>query len=304
VELLGTEADFESSLSKIRGFFEDAWSYIEYVWNTIGQPIFDLIVSVSGTVRDTFAQYMPEIKEFVSQCFTDIGEFWNNNLKPCLDASGNFIKNVLAPIFESVFNGFIAPAVETAFTYIKSMWNDVLKPVFTGITDFLTGVFTLNFEQAWSGILSFLKGILNGIINGIETMINGAISALNGLVSGINKAISLAGSLLGLDVSIPTIPKLNLPRLEEGGILEKGQVGLLEGNGAEAVVPLDQNRAWISAVAEDMNSALGGSKDVQELKELFATFVNDLPDMLIDAFAAMRFDMNNREFARLVKAVN
>lgn len=53
-----------------------------------------------------------------------------------------------------------------------------------------------------------------------------------------------------------------------------------------------------------MNGSLGGNKQVQELKEAFNEFRNDLPDMLIDAFTAMKFDVNNREFARLVKAVN
>ena len=293
-------------MPEIQSTITNLWEQVQFLWNTIGRPVFDLILSVSGTLRDTFAQYMPEIKEFVSQCFTDIISFWNNNLKPCLDAIGNFIENTLAPIFESAFNGWIVPAVETAFTYIKSLWNDVLKPVFTGITDFLTGVFTLNFEQALNGIQSFFKGIMNGILNGIETMINGAISSLNGLISGINKAISLAGSLLGLDVSIPTISTLKLPRLEEGGILEKGQVGLLEGNGAEAVVPLDKNKAWISAVAKDMNAAgLGGNnQQTQRIIDLLEMLVEMLPDTMTDAFASMKMEFNKREVARMVKAVN
>ena len=62
----------------------------------------------------------------------------------------------------------------------------------------------------------------------------------------------------GKGINIPTIP-----RLEQGGVLERGQVGLLEGNGAEAVVPLHQNKAWISAVAQDMNTAIGGSSGAQ-----------------------------------------
>jgi hypothetical protein len=36
-------------------------------------------------------------------------------------------------------------------------------------------------------------------------------------------------------------------------VLERGQVGLLEGTGAEAVVPLERNKAWLSKVAEDLN---------------------------------------------------
>ena len=306
VELLGTEADFESSFGKIREFFEGLWVELQEIWDSFGQPIWDLIQDCIGVVHDVFAQKMPEIKEFVSGCFTDIQNFWNNHLKPCFDAIGGFIKNTLAPIFKDVFESKIKTAVSNAFNFIKDIWNNVLKPVFTGITDFLTGVFTGNWKKAFEGLLSIVKGIFNGVISGIERMINGAIGALNGLINGINKVINLAGSLLGLNISIPTIPTLNLPRLEEGGILEKGQVGLLEGNGAEAVVPLDQNHAWISAVARDMKEAGIGSdnQEIRELKEAFQDFVQNLPEMLLDAFASMKFDVNNREFARMVKAVN
>lgn len=305
VELLGTEADFETSFGKVQEVFNSLWEAAQVVWETIGQPIWDMIKTCVADVQYAFELYMPLIEQFVQQCFADIQEFWNNNLKPCFDAIGNFIKNVLAPVFQSVFKGTIMPLISTAFNYIKSAWNDVLKPVFTGITDFLTGVFTLNFKQAWEGILSFLKGILNSIINGIETMINGAISALNGLISGINKAISLAGKLLGLSVTIPAISLLKLPRLEEGGILEKGQVGLLEGNGSEAVVPLDQNKAWISAVARDMEAAgIGGnSQQVQRIIDLLEMFVEMLPDTMKDAFASMKIEFEKREVARMVKAV-
>lgn len=279
VGLLGTESDFESSFGKIKEFFEGLWAGLQEIWNTIGQPIFDLIQDCIGIVRDAFAERMPEIQAFVQQCFGDIQEFWNNNLKPCLEAIGNFIKNTLAPIFKDVFESRIKDAVSNAFNFIKDIWNNVLKPIFTGITDFLTGVFTGNWKKAFEGLLSIVKGIFNGIISGIEKMINGAIGAINGIISGINKIISKAGSVLGLNVSIPTISKLSLPRMEEGGILEKGQVGLLEGNGAEAVVPLDQNRAWISAVARDMKAAgIGGQSEV------LVNYMQQLIDMLADYF--------------------
>jgi len=52
---------------------------------------------------------------------------------------------------------------------------------------------------------------------------------------------------------VGTVGKISLPRLAKGGVLERGQIGLLEGSGAEAVVPLENNKAWISRVAEDMN---------------------------------------------------
>lgn len=289
----------------IQKTFTDIWGAAQVVWQTIGRPVFNMIQNIVNTLRNTFAQYMPQIKEFVSQCFTDIQTFWNENLKPCLEAIGNFIETVFAPVFEAIFNERIKGTVENVFNAVKSFWNDTLKPVFTGITDFLTGVFTMNWEQAFEGLVSIVKGVANGIINGIEFMVNGAINALNGLIAGLNKVISLAGALLGISVSIPTIPKLNLPRLEEGGILEKGQVGLLEGNGAEAVVPLDQNKAWISAVARDMEAAgIGGNnQQTQRIIELLEMLVEMLPDTMKDAFASMKFEFEKREVARMVKAV-
>lgn len=289
----------------IQKIFEGLWFAAQFAWQTIGQPVFDFIMEGITFLRDLFAQYMPEIQAFVGQCFTDILTFWNVNLKPCLYAIGNFLQTVLLPVFQSVFQGFIAPLIQTVFNTIKSAWETVLKPVFTGITDFLTGVFTLNWKKAWEGIQDILKGILNGIIGGIETMINGAISAVNGLIEGLNELVSIAGKLLGISFNIPSIPLLNLPRLEQGGILEKGQMGFLEGNGAEAVVPLDQNRKWISAVAEDMAGAgIGGSSEqAQRIIELLEVLIETLPESMKEAIASLKIEFEKREVARMVKAV-
>lgn len=46
-----------------------------------------------------------------------------------------------------------------------------------------------------------------------------------------------------------------------------------------------------------------GDDDIRELAATMKQMVNDLPRMMVEAFAAVRVDVNNREFARLVKAV-
>ena len=303
VELLGTEADFETSFGKIKEFFEKLWAELQSLWETVGKPIWDAIRVCIGIVRDAFAERMPAIKEFVSSCFKDIRDFWNNNLKPCFEAIADFINKNLAPVFEDVFKNKILPFIDDCFGGIKDLWNKSLKPIFTGITDFLTGVFTGNWRKAWQGIASIFSGIWEGIKTAFKLPINWIIDGINNFIRGINKIQipDWVPAVGGKGFSIKEIP-----RLERGGILEKGQVGLLEGNGAEAVVPLDQNRAWISAVAKDMQLAIGGgnNQEIKELKEAFQDFVQALPDMMIDAFEAMRFDVNQREFARMVKAVN
>lgn len=217
-------------------------------------------------------EHMPEIKEFVSETMTTIGAL--------IQA--------------------ITPIVEVAFQTIGFLWRTLLKPVLDGIITFIAGVFSGNWKQAWQGIMNAVKSAFSGLTSIARTPINAVINMLNNMIRGLNK-IKLPKWVPGLGgkgISIPLIPKL-----EKGGILEKGQIGLLEGNGAEAVVPLDRNKAWISAVAKDMESAIGGNNEVKQLKEQFEAFTERLPEMLVDAFSSMKFDVNNREFARLVKAV-
>ena len=306
VELLGTSANFDSTFAQIKKIFEDVWVALQYAWETVGQPIWNMIQSTIEIVRDAFSERMPEIMEFVRSSFSDISVFWNEHLKPCFEAIGNFIENVLAPIFENIFKNRISSAIEGTFTFIKGLWNDVLKPVLTGIIDFITGVFTLDFGKALGGIESLTSGLRNSIILIVEGMINTAITGLNTLIGLANGLVESAGDVLGISFSIPMIPTVTLPKLAKGGVLEKGQVGLLEGSGAEAVVPLENNSKWISRVAEDLNGAMGsganGTLDaiLQEMR-----FLNEnLAGIIGDALDSTSFNINNREFARLVKAVN
>ena len=177
----------------------------------------------------------------------------------------------------------IKKSAVAAWDGIKSVWNGA-KAFFSGVWKGISGVFAniggwfkSKFQSAWSGIKSvfsswgsFFSGLwsqikskfssigsslgktmgdavksgLNRVLSTIETAINKGIGL-------INSAIKLANKLPGIKVG--TVSKISLPRLARGGVLERGQVGLLEGSGAEAVVPLEHNRAWLSRVAEDLN---------------------------------------------------
>jgi hypothetical protein len=310
---LGQSARESDTWTNQTGNLKQAWTDFTA---TIGERFLPIAVSVVQWMAEKF----PEAEAFVTQAITEIGQMfsglapsvsilftevsnlWTTVLKPCLQAIWDFIKNALAPAFTTVFGGIIVPAVQIAFDFIESAWNTTLKPVLEGITDFIAGVFTGNWEQAWNGVESILKGVVNGIIGGVEFMVNGAIDGINRLIEGLNRMSSVGRNILGIP-EFPTISPLSLPRLEEGGILEKGQMGFLEGNGAEAVVPLDQNRKWISAVARDMNGAMGGSEQTQRIVDLLETLVDMLPETMKDAFGSMKMEFDKREVARMVKVV-
>lgn len=262
--LAGSGITFQSVMGVVQSLFQSTMTVLQSIWDSIGQPTWDFIMQAVNLVKDLFVQNMPAIKEFVRSAFSDIKAIWENNLQPALKAIGDFIQNVLAPAFKSVFENIIGPLVKNTFNGIKSAWNDYLKPVLSGILDFITGVFSGDWKKAWEGIKSVFSGIVNGILIGCETMVNGAITAINGIINAIDDlaVVEAIKGALGID-SLPNIPKVSLPRLAQGGILERGQVGLLEGSGAEAVVPLENNKKWTRAVAQDMEAAMGGASGSQ-----------------------------------------
>lgn len=185
------------------------------------------------------------------------------------------LPNILSQLFE---------ALKVAFPVFINSCLNLLHTIVAPIAEFLDGL---------------ISSIGDGIRNGFKTAVNWIIDGINGFIRGINK-IKIPDWVPGLGGKGFTIKEI--PRLEKGGVLERGQMGFLEGNGAEAVVPLDQNRKWISAVAADMNAAIGGDNEqLQRIIDLLERLIETLPATMIAAFAAMKFDVNNREFARLVR---
>jgi hypothetical protein len=86
---------------------------------------------------------------------------------------------------------------------------------------------------------------------------------------------------------IGTISVPQIPQLEQGGVLKKGQVGLLEGKGAEAVVPLEKNMGWLNKIATLLSDRL-------DIRRAF-----DLP-MLDNARAGSNNPETESKFDRII----
>lgn len=138
----------------------------------------------------------------------------------------------------------------------RSAWSAV-KNAFSGWGSFFSGLWSKIKSKFGSIGTSIGQAMGNAVKNGMNGALAKVESAINKGIGLINSAIRLANKLPGINVG--TVPKVSLPRLAKGGVLERGQVGLLEGTGAEAVVPLEHNKAWLSRVAEDLNELQGGS---------------------------------------------
>ena len=200
---------------------------------------------------------------------TMFGEAWNVIVE---------VFSVAIDFFSGLFSGVvnaIKSAFSVAITVASNIW-DRIKAVFAGVANFFSGIFSNavnSIKSVFGAIVNFFSGIWNkitGIFSRVGEVIGGSIKSvvgravnavlstacgiINGFISAINFAIGVINAIPG--VSISKLSKLNVPQMERGGVLKKGQVGLLEGNGAEAVVPLEKNTGWLTRIADMLDTKM------------------------------------------------
>lgn len=204
------------------------------LWESYIQPALDKAITVVGKVIEV------------------ISLLWENVLAPLISwIIENVVPNII-PILETVGNGFINVAKS-----ISQVIDGILS-VIGGLIDFIVGVFTGDWSRAWDGVTSifkgvketisgildgiksifetvfggiwnFIKGIINTILGGIESLANGIISGLNFMIKALNKLSfeipdwvpELGGKRFGFN--LPSIEKVSLPRLAEGGYVKANQ---------------------------------------------------------------------------------
>ena len=217
----------------ISKFFSDSWSAIKKTWSAVTsyfKGIWSGITKIYANVKSWFADRF-------RQAWNGIKNAWNS------------AKSYFSGIWSSVTKTFgnVSGWFRGKF---QSAWSSI-KSVFSGWGSFFSGLWSKIKSKFGSIGTSLGTSMGNAVKSGLNRVLSTVQSAINKGIGLINSAIRLANKLPGINVG--TVPKISLPRLAKGGVLEKGQIGLLEGTGAEAVVPLENNRAWISKVAEDLN---------------------------------------------------
>jgi len=222
-----------SAWKSIRKYFSDAWAAIKKMWSAAGS----FFRGIWNGIKNAFSA----VKSWFSNIFRNA---WNG-VKSIWNGAKSFFSGIYSKI-KGVFG-----SVNTWFrSKFQSAWTSI-KNVFSGWGSFFSGLWSKIKSKFGSMGSSIGSAMGNAVKNGMNGVISKVQSTINKGIGFINSAIRLANKLPGINVG--TVPKISLPRLARGGVLEKGQIGLLEGSGAEAVVPLENNRAWISKVAEDMN---------------------------------------------------
>lgn len=281
------------------------------------------IMAVINNCRESFSMAWKGIKKAWNAAPAFFKGIWNG-IKSAFAAVGKFFKD----IFTTAWNGI--KSVWSAVTgFFSGIWNGI-KGIFSAVGTWFSGIFgkawagiknafspmVKFFSDTWQKIKNIFSKVGTAIADGIKGAVTAAINGIlgtatkiiNGFISAINACISVINAIPG--VSINKLDKLNAPQLAEGGVLKKGQVGILEGNGAEAVVPLEKNTEWISKVADQMAAATGRTVDNEsELSKVLYLILDvvrhideNMYEYMVRALTeGTKLKIDGREFGRMVR---
>lgn len=215
-------------------------------------PIVQIVATIVANIWSVILTVAQNIWSKISEVVTAIVGFVNNLFKTVSDVVGkvwskiqdvmNKVRDKVQGVIDNINKYFndVKSTVSDVFNGIWSKVQGVMDKVGNKISSVLQGI-----QNAWGGLKGFVSGVFGGIEGAVSSLVGSVKGMVNGVIGGINGAIGIINKIPGVHIG-------KIPRLERGGVLKRGQIGLLEGNGAEAVVPLEKNKAWIRAVAKDM----------------------------------------------------
>ena len=242
---------FTTGWNTIKNLAVKCWNAIKAVWSAV-KSWFDN--NVIQPVKTFFSNMWENISQFAKKAWEGIKTVWSA-------VSGWFNTTIIQPVakfFTGMWDG-LKNGASKAWEGIKSVFSHVtdwFKNVFSKAWEAVKNVFSTGgriFDGIKEGIVDAFKAVVNAIIRGINKVIAIPFDAINSVLEKIRN-FSIMGARPFGGIGSITVPQI--PELAKGGVLAKGQMGLLEGNGAEAVVPLDQNKRWIKAVTKSLKTQL------------------------------------------------
>lgn len=242
----------DPSIQLMVGAWSDFTGILKSKWEEYGTPLIDNIGQFATNVIAEFQSIYDNVLEpIITPFLQTMSSLWDEHISVMIEKVVDFVMNLVNGALE-IYNEFIHPIVmwltetlEPIFTWIGntisgifhtiiSTVSDVLGGVFDalgGLIDFIVGIFTGSWEQAWEGIKSFftgiwdaiwdaIKGVINLIIDGLNTLWGGLYAALATIVNGVGGLAKDIGEFFGQDWGweIPSNPPL-IPKLAKGAVI-------------------------------------------------------------------------------------
>ena len=236
-----------------------------------------LVGNITKVIENLTAKVLPPLMSALTWVLDNL-----NWLAPVLGTVIGLVAGISGAI--KIYNTVVTVARTVQMAWNLAMTANPIGLVITAIGLFVGAIallwtkcdgFRKFFTNMWDGIkkvasstMEFLGKVFSGIINLYKGYINGIISGINTAIGLLNKIKipdwEIFGSYAGKGINIPKIPKL-----AEGGIVDKPTLAMVGEAGREAVVPLENNTEWIDKLADKLGSKMGGGNTTNNFNYTF-----------------------------------
>lgn len=262
---------------------EDTFEKMNEVYDTHIAPMFnafrDGFTTIYNTALNAFNEYILPVLQKGAQRF-DV--FKDQHLQPLINKFIDLGGNV-ADIITTIWNQYLSPflnwciatfspgvgqgldAVIQSFFAVLSAVSEVVENVLdilNSVLSFINNVFKGDWEAAWEDVKEIFRGVFNGIIGIVESAINFIVRGLNRLLSGLSDIADAVGDVIGIDINIPKIKEVNLPRLASGTVIppRSGEFAAILGDNnheTEVVSPVSAIKQALLEAMEEYNGGEG-----------------------------------------------
>lgn len=252
-------------------------SYLDYVMSILEvlMPILDPILDLLLLLLEPLLQYIELVLPIMSKLLQTVANVISTVVKPIITWVAEFLSGIFSGALEAIQSliSKVKDAFKDAWQGIKDAWQGAgdffgkiwegIKKPFSAVADWFKNIFS----KAWQAVKNVFStggkifdGIKDGIVTAFKAVVNAIIRGINKVIAipfnAINKVLSKINGINILGVRpfswIHTFNVPQIPQLAKGGVLPRGKTGYLEGDGAEAVVPLEKNTEWTLQVAKQI----------------------------------------------------
>lgn len=257
--LMGTIANWvnDNVLTPISNFFSVLWTTVTTGITTFITGFKEKFTAVKDWIKEN-------VIDKISGFFTTLWSTIKTGITSFISSFKTSFEGVRDWVSESVVDkitGFFSSAwttiksgVSTFITGLKTSFEGLRDWISTNIVDKISGFFTTLWSTIKTSFSTVTTTVSTAFKNAINAVLNTVVTTINGFIKGINAAIDVINKIPG--VSITKLTELSVPKLAEGGVVDKPTYAMIGEAGTEAVMPLENNLGWIGRLATMISSEM------------------------------------------------